>query len=79
MYRNKQSGRLGIIITIIILILLIILTNVNIEKLSYAESLVSSIVMPVQNGLTYMKNKIQGNNAFFTDINNIKEENQTRK
>lgn len=79
MYRNKQSGRLGIIITIIILILLIILTNVNIEKLSYAESLVSSIVMPVQNGLTYMKNKIQGNNAFFTDINNIKEENQKLK
>lgn len=79
MYRNKQTGILGIIITIVILILLIILSNVNVENLSYAESLASSTVMPVQNGLTYLKNKIQGNTSFFSDINKIKEENQKLK
>lgn len=79
MYRNKQTGILGIIITIVILILLIILSNVNVENLSYAESLASSIVMPVQNGLTYLKNKIQGNTSFFSDINKIKEENEKLK
>ena len=32
--------------------------------------------MPIQNGLTYLKNKMSGNNTFFTDINNLKEENK---
>ena len=35
--------------------------------------------MPVQNGLTYLKNKISGNHTFFTDINNLKQENQELK
>ena len=32
--------------------------------------------MPIQNGLTYLKNKISGNSTFFTDINKLKEENK---
>ena len=35
--------------------------------------------MPIQNGLTYLKNKISGNNTFFTDINNLKVENEELK
>ena len=35
--------------------------------------------MPIQNGLTYLKNKISGNTTFFTDISNLKEENQKLK
>ena len=32
--------------------------------------------MPIQNGLTYLKNKLAGNDEFFTDINNLKAENE---
>ena len=35
--------------------------------------------MPIQNGLTYLKNKLSGNDVFFTDINNLKEENEKLK
>lgn len=79
MYRNKKSGIIGVIITIVILIILVILSNINLDKLSYVENAFSNIVMPIQNGLTYLKNKIQGNNTFFTDINNLKTENEELK
>lgn len=78
MYKKKTSI-IGIIVTIIILILLVFLSNMNIEKLSYIENTFSAIVMPIQNGLTYLKNKISGNNTFFTDINNLKKENAELK
>lgn len=78
MYK-KKTGMVGIIITIIILILLVFLTNTSIEKLSFIENAVSAIVMPVQNGLTYLKNKLSGNNTFFDDINKLKEENEQLK
>ncbi len=32
-------------------------------------------VMPIQNGLTYLKNKLNGNSTFFTNVNNLKQEN----
>ena len=79
MYRNRKSGIVGTIITIIILILLVFLSNMQIEKLSYIENAFSSLVMPIQNGLTYLKNKVSGNNTFFTDINNLKAENEELK
>ena len=76
MYRNKKVGIIGIIITIIVLILLVILTNTHINKFSKAEGFFGKLVMPLQNGLTRFKNKISGNNTFFEDINNLKEENK---
>jgi len=79
MYRQKGTGIAGIVITIIILILLVFLSNISIEKLSYIETVATNLVMPIQNGLTYIKNKIAGNNTFFSDINNLKEENETLK
>lgn len=79
MYRQKGVGIAGIIITIIILILLVFLSNVSIEKLSYIETIATNLVMPIQNGLTYIKNKIAGNNTFFSDINNLKTENENLK
>lgn len=75
MYK-KRTGIVGIIITIVILVVLVILSNMNLEKLSYVENAFSSIVMPIQNGLTYLKNKLSGNNTFFADINKLKEENE---
>ena len=35
--------------------------------------------MPIQNGLTYLKNRVSGNSTFFTDISNLKSENQDLK
>lgn len=79
MYKNKKAGTVGIIITVIILIILVITTNVNTNKFSWTENLFSKLVMPIQNGLTYLKNRIAGNNSFFEDINNLKAENEELK
>lgn len=76
MYKNKRTGIIGIIITIMVLIILVLLTNIKTGSITGVENAFSKIVMPIQNGLTYLKNKIAGNNAFFEDINNIKAENE---
>ena len=78
MYK-KNNGIIGIIITIIILILLVFLTNTDIKKLSYVENAVNTIVMPIQNGYTYLKNKIAKNNSFFDNLDKIEEENKNLK
>ena len=39
----------------------------------------NKLVMPIQNGLTYLKNKINGNDTFFADISNLKQENEKLK
>lgn len=75
-YKNKKVGIIGIIITAIILIILVLLTSVDINKFSKTENIVGKLIMPIQNGLTYLKNKIAGNNIFFEDINNLKAENE---
>lgn len=79
MYKNKKTGIIGIIIAIIVLIALVLLTNIKLGSLTGVENVFSKIVMPVQNGLIYLKNKIAGNNAFFEDINNLKIENEKLK
>ena len=61
MYKKKKYGIVGTIIAIVILIILFTLTNVQNSKLSYFENLANKIVMPVQNGLTYLKNRLKGN------------------
>lgn len=76
MNKNKKSSIIGIVITIVILIILVILTN---NKSQYLEGVASKIVMPIQNGLTYLKNKLAGNNQFFTDIKNLRAENDELK
>lgn len=79
MHKTKRTKITGIIITIIILIIVVVVSNIKINDLSYVESAFGKIVMPIQNGLTYLKNKMAGNNTFFTDINNLKEENEKLK
>lgn len=76
MYKNKKVGIIGIIITVIILIILVLLTNVDMKRLSGTEGFLNKLVMPIQNGLTYLKNKLAGNDSFFQDINNLKAENE---
>lgn len=75
MYRNKKSGIIGIIITIVVLTIIVIFSNRE-ANTSFFENVANKLVMPVQNGLTYLKNKISGKSDFFTDINNLKTENK---
>ena len=79
MYNKKKYGVIGTIITIIIVILLFILTNVQNSNLSFFENMANKIVMPVQNGLTYLKNKVSGNSSFFENVSKLKEENENLK
>ena len=76
MYKKKKYGILGIIITIIILILLFTLTNTENSNLSYIENLANKLVMPIQNGMTYLKNKLSGNSSFFVSVDTLQKENE---
>ena len=76
MYKNRKSGFLGVIITIIILIIIVIFSNNNNGEASIFENVANKIVIPIQNGLTYIKNKVSGNETFFADINNLKKQNE---
>lgn len=75
MYK-KKTGIIGIVITVIILILLVFLSNIKIGSLSYIENVFSAVFMPLQNGYTYLKNKISGNSSFFANIDDLKAENE---
>lgn len=79
MNRNKQSNILGGVLTLIILILLIFLSNVQNDKVSFLEGAVSSIVNPIQRVFTDLKYKIQGNSAYFADLETLQTENRELK
>ena len=73
---RKKTSVVGIIITIVILILLVFLSNLKLENISYLENALSKIVMPIQTGYTYLKNKVTGNTSFFTNMEELKTENE---
>ena len=77
--KGKKTGIIGIIITAVILLILVVVTNISVSKFSGTENVLNKTVMPVQNGLTYLKHKITGNNTFFDDINELKSENKSLK
>jgi len=77
--KNKRTGIIGIVITVIVLIILVLLTNIKLGSLSGISGAFGKLVMPIQNGITYLKNRISGNNEFFQDIANIKNENEKLK
>lgn len=79
MYNKKKKQIVGIVISIIALIIIVIMSNIKIDNLSYAQSFANFFIMPIQNGLTYLKNWVSGNNEFFTDVSNLKEENEKLK
>ena len=56
MYRKKKGELLGIIITIIILILIVVFSNME-SNTSFFENIVNKLVMPIQNSLTYLRQK----------------------
>lgn len=79
MYRNRKTGKIGIILTIVVLIVIVVLSNIESNKVPHIGNIFSNIVMPIQNGFTYLKNKIEGNDSFFTDVKNLKQENEELK
>ena len=79
MEKDRKGGIVGVIITIIILILLVVFTNTNSENISIIENIASNIVMPIENGLTYLKNKLNNNDRFFENIDELKSENSSLK
>ncbi len=79
MYKNKKKGIAGIIITIVIIILLVVFTNSEINQVTYIQDICNIFVMPIQNGFTYLKNKVSGNDSFFADMDTLKAENEELK
>jgi len=59
--------------------LLVLLTNIENSKLLFFENFTSSIISPIQNSLTHLKNKINGNDTFFENIDKLKAENEELK
>ncbi len=76
MYKNSKTGMVGGIITLILLIILVIISNIQVDKMNSIENIFSAIINPIQNGITYLKNKIAGNDSFFTQVNELKAENE---
>ena len=69
---KKINDAIGVIITVIILILLVFLSNLQMEKVSHVENVFSKLIMPIQSGFTYLKNKMQGNNQYFSNLETLK-------
>lgn len=76
MYNQKKTGILGVIITIVILIILVLITNSENTASYNVENIISQIISPIQNGITYLKNKFDGNDLFFADIKDLKQKNE---
>ena len=79
MERKNRNGLIGIIVTIIILIILVIFTNSKSSEISIIENIATIIISPIENGLTYLKNKINNNDSFFENIEELKKENEELK
>ena len=79
MEKDRKGGIVGVIITSLILVVLVVFTNTDSEKISVIENITSYIVMPIENGLTYLKNKLNNNDKFFENIEQLKAENDSLK
>lgn len=77
--KTKQNRVIVSIITILLLTILVILTNTETNKFSILEGAFNKLVVPIQNGLIHLKNKLGGNTAFFENIDTLKIENEKLK
>ncbi len=73
--KNKKNSLVGIFITIVILISLVIISNHKTEKFGRFGNNINKIVVLFKNGCTYFKNKIEGDQAFFVDVEKVKIDN----
>lgn len=79
MSKNRKSTVVGIIITSLILIFLVVISNAKIEKISQIGNPFTGFVNNIQNGMVYLKNKIAGNQSFFINVDEVKQENEILK
>ena len=73
--RNKKTSMIGIIITIVVLIVVVVISNIGTGQMKTAQTVISNLFMPFQNGFVYLKNKLTGNEQEISDIASLKEEN----
>ena len=66
-------------VTVVLLIILVFISNLKLNNFSYVENVFSNIIMPIQSGITYIKNKITGNDNYFATMDYLKEENERLK
>ncbi len=76
---NKKNSIIGVVITVLILIFLVVVSNIKIQKWSELAKPFTSVANGVQSGFIYLKNKISGNDSFFVDVDNLKNENSELK
>lgn len=76
---KKKTGIIGIIVTVVLLIVLVFVSNLNLNKFAYIENAFSKLVMPIQSGITYLKQKLTGNQNYFATMDYLKQENQELK
>lgn len=80
MYKErKKNGIVGVVITVLILIILVVISNSKIEKWNEVFSPLTSFANSIQNGITYVKNKVTGDENFFVNIQELKTENEKLK
>ena len=76
---KKKTGIVGIAVTIFLLIILVFISNLELNKFSYIENAFSKLVMPIQSGITYLKEKLTGNDNYFATMDYLKQENENLK
>jgi len=76
---KKKTGIIGIAVTVILLIVLVFISNLELNKFSYIENAFSKLVMPIQSGITYLKQKLTGNDNYFATMDYLKRENEALK
>lgn len=76
---KRKTGIIGIAITVVLLIILVFVSNLNLNKFSYIENAFSKLIMPIQTGIIYLKQKITGNDNYFATMDYLKQENEALK
>lgn len=76
---RKKTGIVGIAVTIVLLIVLVFVSNLNLNKFSYIENTFGKLIMPIQSGIIYLKQKLAGNEDYFATVDYLKQENQLLK
>ncbi|MBR1654341.1 MAG: rod shape-determining protein MreC [Clostridia bacterium] len=79
MRKDKKNTIVGIIITILILIFLVAVSNIKVDKISQIGNPFTKFVNNIQNGMVYLKNRVAGNDQFFINVDEMKQENENLK
>ena len=76
---KKKTGIIGIVVTVVLLIVLVFVSNLKLSKFSYIENAFGKLVMPIQSGIIYLKQKLTGNDNYFATMEFLKKENEVLK